>query len=248
MTLVNLTFAGSRLYTPDKFESEAARIGIARALPAFALKNLSYGDVVLLATFKGRRDGNGKALIDNGGKPVRLGAADAWGYFFVNGINIRASEELHAELLDRLHVVRSETRAEKVERECGSYEITSVSYVRESIREIVELAEEIAARTGEKVKWFVTGTQFRPLAPHVSIEDLPFTRTLVKVDLEEWSPFVTPKEAEEDGRPLAFIGSYASRRYRKMSDDERAASNRRRIEAANRGRRLRSMENAGGTT
>jgi len=112
-----------------------------------------------------------------------------------------------------------------------------VSYVRESIAEIVERGEAIAQELGIKVKWFVTGTVFRPLAPHVSIEDAPFTRTIVKVELEGWTPFVTPPQAKTDGRPLAFIGDYSSRRYRKISDEERAAANRRRIEAANRGRR-----------
>ncbi len=244
MTLVNLHFAGSRLYTPDKFEAEAARVGVARALPAFAIRNLAYGDFVLLATFRGRRDENGKAPIDSDGKAVRLGAADAWGYFVVNGLNVKAPEEFHDRLLSVLHVVRTveinDPNDGQIDRECGSYTIESVSYVRESIAEIVERGEAIARELGIKVKWFVTGTVFRPLAPHVSIEDVPFTRTIVNVDLEEWSPFVTPPQAEEDGRPLAFIGDYSARRYRKLSDEERAAANRRRIEAANRGRRLRA--------
>jgi len=246
MTLVNLHFAGSRLYTPDKFEAEAARVGVARALPAFAVRNLAYGDLVLLATFRGRRDENGKAPIDSDGKAVRLGAADAWGYFVVNGLNVEAPAEFHDRLLAALHVIRTVTKDDHledeplgdVERECGSYTIDSVSYVRESIAEIVERGEAIAQELGIKVKWFVTGTVFRPLAPHVSIEDAPFTRTIVKVELEGWTPFVTPPQAKTDGRPLAFIGDYSSRRYRKISDEERAAANRRRIEAANRGRRL----------
>ncbi len=139
-----------------------------------------------------------------------------------------------------LHVVRSEERHERVERECGAYEVISVSYVTESIREIVERGEGVATRLGVKVKWFVTGTEFRPLAPHVDIDPVTFTRTIVKVELDGWSPFVTPPSAEEDGKPLAFLGDYSSRKYRLMTDDERAAANRRRIEAANRGR-LRRM-------
>ena len=50
MTLVNLHFAGSRLYNPEKFETEAARVGVARRLPAFALKNLTFGETVLAVT------------------------------------------------------------------------------------------------------------------------------------------------------------------------------------------------------
>ncbi len=244
MTIMNLHFAGTRLYTATKFEEEAGRIGVARALPAFALRNLAYGDVIVLATFKP----NPRVIEDEPQDPMpfvkttypRIGSADAWGYFVVNGVNLNAPPEVYAALLDMLHVVRSEERHERVERECGAYEVVSISYVTESIREIVDRGEALAVKFGVKVKWFVTGTEFRPLAPHVDIDPVTFTRTIVKVELDGWSPFVTPPSVEEDGKPLAFLGDYTSRKYRLMTDDERAAANRRRIEAANRGR-LRRM-------
>jgi len=241
MTLVNLHFAGTRLYTAMKFEGEAARIGVARALPAFALRNLAYGDLIMLATYKPRPhvlDGEPGDVIETGkprSKP-RIGTADAWGSFFVNGVNVNAPPEFYAFLLAVLHVVRSEERHERVERECGAYEVVTVSYVRESIQEIVDRGEAIAAKLGAKVKWFVTGNVFRPLAPHLSIDNVPFTRTLVQVELDGWFPWTVPAEAEADGRPLAFIGDYSSRRYRLLSPEEKAAADRRRIRAANAGR------------
>jgi len=247
VTLVNLHFAGSRLYNPEKFETEAARVGVARRLPAFALKNLTFGETVLLASFEGRRGDDGHALHGEDGKAIRLGTADAWGSFFVNGVNVDAPPELRAKLYESLHVVRVDEFSEppRIERECGSYEIVAVAIVRDSLRDIVEAGEAIAKDLGVKVKWSVTGNVFRPLAPHVKIEDVPFTRTLVRVFLEGWSPFVTPPEAEAEGRPIFFIGDYSLRRYRPMTDEERAVSNRRRIEAMNRARLIRAKRKLG---
>ncbi len=90
VTLVTLHFVGTRLYTDTKFEEEAGRIGVARALPAFALRNLAYGEVIVLATFKP----NPRVVEDEPQDPIpflkttypRIGSADAWGYFVVNGV------------------------------------------------------------------------------------------------------------------------------------------------------------------
>ncbi len=249
MTHYNLHYAGSRLYSPEKFEAEAGRIGIARALPAFAIKNLAWGDTILLATFEGRKDADGKALKDSSGKPDRWGRANAWGYFVLSGLNLDAPPELREALMRALHVIRVEKFPPiKVERECGSYFIESAAYVRESLREIVERLEGVRIgldRNGmdkPKIRLFITATGMRPLAPHMTIEPVPFTRTIVQVDLVDFSLVVTDAKAEEDGHPIAFIAdrSYSARRYKKLSPEDKAASIRRQVEAANRGRRARA--------
>ena len=254
MTRYTLHYAGSRLYTPEKFEAEAGRIGIARALPAFAIKNLAWGDVILLATFQGRRDAEGHAVKDSSGKPDRWGKANAWGYFVLSGLNLDAPPEVRKSLMTALHVVRVERFPPiKVERECGSYLIESAAYVRESLREIVEALEDIVTMkygillaNRPKVRLFITATGMWPLAPHVTIEPVPFTRTIVQVDLVDFNPFVTDAKAEEDGHPIAFIadGTYSMRRYKKLSPEEKAASIRRQVEAANRGRKARAAARA----
>lgn len=252
MTRYNLHYAGSRLYSPEKFEAEAGRIGIARALPMWCIRqNLAWGDVVLLATYTGHKGTDGKTLKGSDGKPY-WGKANAWGYFVLSGLNLDAPPEVREALMRALHVVRVEKFPPiKIERECGAYIIESAAYVRESLPEIIRALEDILERIhvfGEKlgIRLFITGTTMRPLAPHVTIEPVTFTRTIVKVDLEDFSPFVTPPEAEADGRPIAFIadGSYSARRYKKLSPEEKAASIRRQVEAANRGRKARATTGA----
>lgn len=204
-------FIGSKLYTSERFEEEAGKHGVARALPAFALRALAFGAPILLATFKGdARDHQPK--VDGGaaiGEP--WGTAAAFGYFILEGLNYQASDAFREWMRERLTIERVEDRGgATVERECGSYQTGLVFFISEDIPDILKLAEEWqASHPEERIKWFATG-KFWPLAPHIRIEHVKFTRTIAKLDIEGWAG---PISGGDRTHPLAFIFDYASRRY-----------------------------------
>jgi len=142
-------FIGEEQYTIESFIAEAEKYGISRNLPAQQLKGIQYGDTINLMQW----DGNQAILFAQ---------------FVVRRVFIR-NPEISAAVAEKLiEEGKAQTGGgggDSVERACGSY-ITGPGIVvddeKTSIREIIDLAEEIASQTGDegdkKIKWMVGGS------------------------------------------------------------------------------------------
>lgn len=211
----HLHYVGSSLYNPERFAQEAKRLGVNRSLPAAFLKGMAYGQIVLVATWRGKKDVQGKVLD----KKDKSGTATAFGYFPIVGLNFQASQETREELLSRLTILETtEDEPMEVERECGSYVIGATHIVKESLAEIVKLGEEIASHRAEFIKWFISGPFF-PLEPRVTLDPAKFTRTVLSV--ETTADLTTGLDPDPKGNKVSFIMDYALRRYVKKADRER---------------------------
>jgi hypothetical protein len=138
-------FIGEKRYTTESFIAEAERYGISRNIPAQQLKGIQFGDVINLMLWDGDQ-------------------AVLFAQFIVSQVLIRDTE-ISAEVGDKLV---NEGRAEPgggggepVHRACGSYVSGGgviLDQEKATVREIVDLAEQLAAEKGDrKIKFMVGG-------------------------------------------------------------------------------------------
>jgi hypothetical protein len=129
-------FIGEKRYTTESFIAEAERYGISRNIPAQQLKGIQFGDVINLMLWDGDQ-------------------AVLFAQFIVSQVLIRDTE-ISAEVGDKLV---NEGRA--VHRACGSYVSGGgviLDQEKATVREIVDLAEQLAAEKGDrKIKFMVGG-------------------------------------------------------------------------------------------
>lgn len=214
MTSYALHFIGRGVYTPESFEDEAGRVGVARAIPARMLSMLAWDDPVLVGTWERDRALDGFADLPGWTAGERLGRADVFGLFRVEGLNVDASPEARSALGNCLTIVKvvEPDRRFRIERACGAYEVGARAYVKETIAEIAQKARKVEKELGVRIRFFVTGP-FYPLPKRVRIEPVPFTRSFVRVELEVMDISVPMPEVEDDGRPLTYIYAYGRRVY-----------------------------------
>ncbi len=186
---------------------------MARSLPAEYVRSLKFGEPMLVAHWLSDKVANKDRKVG------RTGVARIFGYFIVDGVNYRMEGHpdrivaARLRILERLDIVSTEEYDEpqEVERECGSYSVGAVSYVRNTIKEIVDIVLEESARIGVVPKFFATG-HYVPLDHEILLEPVGFTRTLLKVDID----MDLAREPSPSGWPPAvvrFIYDYGSRRY-----------------------------------
>jgi hypothetical protein len=165
-----LHYVGNGLYPEGEFIKESKKYGVNRCFPLRIIKNLKWGERILLATFQ--KDANSEVL--------KGGTANVFGYFVVNGINIVASEHYKEQLkLSFKEGTTVDHPMEEVYRRCGSYIITNRYYIMETIPEVVEKIKTISDRMKEPVKVFVTGKFYdyeRTITP------ISFSRSVVRVE------------------------------------------------------------------
>lgn len=192
-----LHYIGNGTYTIHAFEREARKYGVSRAFPAKLLKHFKWGDRILLAVWE--RDTS---------KQDKLGRAVIFGYFYITGLRYVGeglAEEVHKD--PRLRVIEVVNSTEVVSRGCGSYTVGGYSVVTNSLEELVEIVEEAAKRKGIPYKLFLEG-EYVPLQCRVILEDVKFSRGLVKVDLD------LPLGATSVKEPfLVYSYNYQKRRY-----------------------------------
>lgn len=185
-------YIGKGLYTETGFAKEAMKYGVNRAINPMVLKGINWGDTVYVAFFESDKNLFGEKL-------KCAGKATIFGYFTVTGLNPLCSDEVRKKLNDILKIketVNGEPAA--VERECGTYALSGVSYIVED--NIADIAEK-----GEKNgvdKWFVSG-RFTPLADKISIPGIPFTRGYLKTAMLD-----KIKPAEKDRCNVRQIKNY----------------------------------------
>jgi hypothetical protein len=97
-------------------------------------------------------------------------------------LNINASSEFKTTLTSQLNVIESKDCGQSVQRQCGSYVISSSHTVTDTIEDIIKKAEALSKDKQEKVKFFVTG-KFYPLT--AKIDNATFTRTIIPVEITE---------------------------------------------------------------
>jgi hypothetical protein len=183
-------------YTQEKFVAEARRAGVSRRVAPNVAKFMRYGDTVQLLNW-------------NNGKPLHF--AD----FVTGGISMDAeiSEELAPKLIEegKAHLVS--TGGDTVVRECGSY-VASASYeVDTELGEVVEKANEIAARLQIKPKYMITGRLSHVYDPPVEPDPSPkFFRGFVNMGAGR---------ANEHGQLVQGVIGYSKRTRKKREDLQR---------------------------
>ena len=199
---IRIHYIGKGLYDINSFKKEAKKYGVARALPSTIIKTLKWGDKIYLATYEKSR-----------------GVAIIFGYFIIQGINYNGSERLKQAVRsdERLKVVHEQYSGREVKRRCGSYQIGSVTYVDNELKELVEIIEDNAVIETEKAvikeqfKIFVTGRFYE--TPLIQVE-APFSRSIVKIPVSKLGSNVLFKVEGETvkTRSLASINDYKQRK------------------------------------
>jgi hypothetical protein len=209
----HLHFIGARLYDKQAFEKESHRLGVNRAFPPQVIKNMQWGDRILLAQYEAV---NTVSQITNL-VCDRWGRANVFGYYVFDGMNLDAPDDIRQEVIKRLAVVETIDRSETVDRACGSYSIGASHCVTDTVKEImVKLEEACKEKNFEgKIKVFVSG-RYYPITPTV-IEPVHFSRAGLTVELAE--DITAPIQ---DKNAVRFIVNYSQRRYTKKKKKEQA--------------------------
>ena len=169
MEKIPIHYIGQRVYSISSFINEASKYGVSRALPKGIVKGFKAGDRILLAVWK-----------RGGGKDRKSGTAVVFGYMVVEGINVDSGV---ADIVKKgLNVVSYSSGGFMVERGCGSYRVTSTMTVSNSIGEIVDKVTEVEREKGVKIKVFLEG-RFVPFEQFFEVADVPFSRSIVYVDV-----------------------------------------------------------------
>ena len=199
-----LHYVGSGLYSIDSFVREAKKYGVSRAIPLNILGKLNWGKRIYLAQLVKREE-------------KRL--AKVFGFFTVEWINLSSSEKLRKAVYDdpRVSAKVVSTSPFRVDRACGSYVVSAIATTSADLETVSKVIKEKVAEFGEKVKVFVGGRL--TLIEPIELE-APFTRSLIRVDLDE-SKVKVVKEipVSMKSKAVAHVVDYAQRR--RMTREER---------------------------
>ena len=191
---VYITYIGNRVYTPEKFEKEAYRYGVSRAIPITWATKLNAGDRIY-TLFK------------------RKEFSIVTGYFVVSGYSFAGpdADKLRAYYRDHPEEFGItdcyDGSGETIHRGCGSYVDSGgchVSDLSAAMHRVAELVKE----NKWKVKVFVNG-RYYPLPKKKRVK-LPFTRSIAEyyLDLEN-----TPEVPDE--LHIGHMDDYAQVTYRR---------------------------------
>lgn len=198
-----LHYVGRGLYSIEDFVIESEKYGVNRALPTSIIKNMKFGDKILLAQYVSeKRDPDTNELL----KP---GKAIVFGYYVIGGLNFDSVclPEFQNRLEKQLDIVKSISESGKpIRRKCGSYSIGVTHIVRNELDDIMEKVENLEKEMKIKVKTFVSG-HFYQMALKV-ITPIRFSRTGLYIKIN--------KKLESDeikNHCIGFIGNYKQRKY-----------------------------------
>lgn len=183
-----ITYIGNRVYTPEKFEREAEKIGVSRAIPHHWATKLKDGDRIY-TLFK------------------RKEFSIVTGYFVVTGYSFTGPDadklrEYYHNHPDEFGITDCyEGSGETIQRGCGSYVAGGGCYVADlqtAMKRVVELIKE----NNWKVKIFVNGRYYK--LPKKRRIKLPFTRSISEYYLD----FDKVEEEEIGEKHIANIYNY----------------------------------------
>lgn len=180
-------------YTPQKFVAEAKKHGISRRVASNVAKAMAYGDVI-------------KLLDWNNGQPLHF--AD----FVISGVSMDAviSEGVASKLIEEDKARLVSQGGNTVVRECGSYVASATYEVDAELSEVMEKADEIAARLQIKPTYMITGRLSKAYNPPEPVEPAPkFSRGFIKT--------YQPVSDEHDQTVQGVIGY--GKRTKKQRDD-----------------------------
>lgn len=201
--MVKLHYIG-KLYSIKKFEQESLKYGVSRAIPLHLLSKIQFGEKIYL----GQWNFTEEITIDVENELTkRIGTADIFGYFIVNGLNL--PDKITELLLPKLNIKEvSEPTHSQVERGCGSYEVTAVVFVDNSMEEILQVLKETMKDLNMKnVKVFLTGV-YHPIIPHLEIQEMEFSRSFVDL------PYSNDGKLLEVEKQIQFIEDYKRIKYK----------------------------------
>lgn len=190
MTKYYLHYVGSKLYPKEVFIKEAETVGVNRCFPIPLIKNLKWGDKILLGIYHPKEIKQIETQLTIEGKEEKQdrrknksnGKAEVFGYYIVTGLNLVASDEFKMKLMAQLNIVKSTEKNQPVNRQCGSYVMGTSYTVTDDISDIIKKAQDLERDfKTEKIKFFVAGI-FKKLT--LDIEPINFTRALIPVTLE----------------------------------------------------------------
>lgn len=133
-----LHFIGTGMYTSTIFEREAKRIGVQRAVAFTQLKSLNFGTPVLLATFIPRQAPT--TSTSNNAIPAQ---AEIFGYFTIDGLSHTLPKDLSQQLTEKLNIVKVDANSFSVSRACGSYSVGSITYIKDTLPQLLEKIKEL---------------------------------------------------------------------------------------------------------
>lgn len=193
-----LHYVGKGLYTKEKFIAEAIRYGVSRAIPSNIIKNLDWGEPILLAFYD---------IIDETNNSIP--SAIVFGYFYFTRLRHTGfTEEANQEFVKKLDVVEVVSSiANKIVRGCGSYVQGGITIVRDRPKDIIRKSEEIQEKYGIRVKWFLEG-DFHKLSPEIVLNPINFTRSLMIVEIDR-----SISEIRSDVGVVVFSYDYHQQRY-----------------------------------
>lgn len=199
--MFKIHYVGKRLYSIEKFEAEAKKIGVSRAIPIFLLgEKLKFGDMILLARYKFKE----WRIVDvEKEDSKKFGDAEIFGYFIIDGLNLPT--EITEKILPNLDVVSVDTPKTPilVSRECGEYVVMSSVQITNSLDEVVDEIKKIG-----KTKIFITGRYF-PIEPHIFIQDMTFSRHILEIEIDDF----VDKSVDLTEKQIQFIDKYRQIRY-----------------------------------
>lgn len=185
---VYITYIGNRVYTPEKFEKEAMKLGVSRAIPHHWATKLKEGDRIY-TLFK------------------RKHFSIVTGYFVVTGYSFTGPDAdklttYYREHPDEFGITQChDGTGEVVTRGCGSYVAGGGCYttdLQKAMHRVIELIKE----NNWKVKIFVNGKYYK--LPKKKRVKLPFTRSIAEYYLD----FETVEEEPIEKMHLNEIHDY----------------------------------------
>ena len=200
MTECYLHYVGKKLYNINRFEREAKRYGVQRAIPFRSIKDFEFGNKILLAHYMGKKEN----------------ATNVFGYFRVEEIVNNLPEKVREKLIVELDVVAVIDSSGIERRACGSYAVGGGVIIENNIKDLIEKTIKVCEE--EKVdpvmyKWFLKGSYTS--IPNFIMKPAKFTRGYRKIEFEG----DLGKELIET-KSLGWIRNYKGRRYLTQREEQ----------------------------
>jgi hypothetical protein len=195
-----LHYIGQGLYKRREFENEAVRLGVNRAFPRSTLKRLKWGSQILLATYD-----------------KKTKSAEVFGYYDVEGVNLSGCDETKQKVFEKIQVEEKMDLGpggKHISRKCGSYTVTAVYYVKDTVAEISQKIKEAKEETKRHVKVFIFGSYHKFSKPRI-FKDISFTRSGVFIETDK-----RVRNCKTKGGHVQFIRDYNQKRHRYKREDK----------------------------
>lgn len=210
MPTIKINFPGKSTYPSGKFIKEAKTFGVSRGMPYRIARTLNFGDIIHLASWD-----YSKTVPDLERRGIkRIGTGKIFGYFIITGLN--TDNDVVSKIKDKLDVVSEyDMNGAKVIRGCGSYDLGVCCVVTNTLQECCDLIHE----EDPKTKIFLSG-RFVEINPSIIIEDIKFSRTLLKVEMSKNIPPISNITNDGEENTISGISDYERKQYYSKAEKE----------------------------